>query len=92
MNYFSSYGVLPASTPALLRRKEIDLRHNNVPFITCEGKCSEARKTFTTHTICREIFDKELDGFRQDYKCTICGTERLFGLCESRMTLTGERN
>ena len=73
-------------------RNELDMKHNTVPVLTCEGRCSKDRVTWTTHEFIHEYRDKDLHGWRQDYACTICGEYRQFGLTESRVTPRGENN
>ena len=85
-----SVGLYYAGIRAMAQ--EVDMGRNNVPFITCEGRCSKERVTFTTHRIMSERYEKELDAYQQFYACTICNKQRLFGLCESRQTLMGVRN
>ncbi len=86
----SSFGHVLAHGQAIL--KGVDLSHNYVPFITCEGKCSGHRETFTAHKLVSEMYDKEKEAYEQIYRCTICKKERLFGLTETRITLQGESN
>ena len=86
---FLSFGDACAHLQDLQRRVKL---HNDVPFITCEGKCSSHRETFTTHRLLSEIYCKDEKHYTQMYYCTICKTERQFGLTDERVTAKGESN